>query len=342
MKILYIGQYSNGTTSKMRADCLKKILNPCFFQVINTNEPFFQTGKIWRSIGFRLKKGPLINRTNAFIINTLKANSKIKFDLIWVDKAVLISEETTIYLRSITQQLVHFTPDMAFYFNYSHYFLKSLSYYDYLVTTKTKEIPLYLNHINSNKLIFATQGFDPNNHFPILPNIEKKNEVAFIGLAESSRFIITENLLRAGINVKIAGKGWEQFIKRHRSNKRLSFHSDALFNEEYAKFISSSLFGLGLLSKKFPELHTTRTFEIPACGTALITERNEETQSFFNEDEALFYNTPEEIIEKIRYYQTYPQKLEELTKKGRERIIRDRRDYPSILKNILKKMESNK
>ena len=37
----------------------------------------------------------------------------------------------------------------------------------------------------------------------------------------------------------------------------------------------------GLLAKWVPELHTTRTFEIPACGTALVTERNSETALVF-------------------------------------------------------------
>ena len=50
--------------------------------------------------------------------------------------------------------------------------------------------------------------------------------------------------------------------------------------EEYAKIISLSYFGLGLLSNWVPELHTTRTFEIPACNTCLITPKTIEIANF--------------------------------------------------------------
>lgn len=43
------------------------------------------------------------------------------------------------------------------------------------------------------------------------------------------------------------------------------------------------MFARGALSRRFPERHTTRTFEIPACGTVLITEWNEEISVFLGE-----------------------------------------------------------
>jgi spore maturation protein CgeB len=335
MNFLYIGQYSSGTTSKMRADQLKELL-PGKFEIIDTHIPFFKTSKLWRSIGFRLKKGPLIRKINSYVTQSLGDLNIKDYDLIWVDKAVFLSKKTTLLLKSKAKRLIHFTPDMAFYQNQSKHFLESLPLYDFSITTKTKEIPLYKQTIPTNKLIIATQGFKPSIHQPHHNFSEKQNSIAFIGLAEPSRFQIIEKLINANISVNIAGKGWQKFIKKHSTHPNLSFHGEALYSEDYAKFISSSLFSLGLLSKKFPELHTTRTFEIPACGTALITERNTETTSYFNKDEAIFYDSIDEMIGKIRYYQAHPNELEQLTSKGRKRVIDDGRDYRSILKSILK------
>jgi spore maturation protein CgeB len=93
------------------------------------------------------------------------------------------------------------------------------------------------------------------------------------------------------------------------------------------------------LSKKFQERHTTRTFEIPACGTALLTERNPETESFFSEEEVIFYHSVEEMVNKIKYYKKNPALLQKLTENGRQRVINDGRDYKSILQKLLTSME---
>jgi spore maturation protein CgeB len=338
MNILYIGQYTNGTTSKMRADQLKELL-PGNIEIIDTHHPFFQTSKLWRSIGFRFKKGPLIKKINNYVVRKIENAPVKKFDLIWVDKAVFLTSKTTKLFKKKTKRIVHFTPDMAFFQNKSQHFIQSLPNYSITITTKTIEIPFYNKLKASNQLITTTQGYNPSVHRPYNNFSDKTKDIAFIGLAEPSRFKIIEKLINAGISVKIAGKGWQKFVLKHQKNRNLKFFGEALYNEDYARFISSSLFSVGLLSKKFPELHTTRTFEIPACGTALITERNTETTSFFNENEAIFYDSVEEIIEKIKYYQAHKQELEDLTKKGRERVIKDGRDYRSILKGILKEIE---
>ena len=44
------------------------------------------------------------------------------------------------------------------------------------------------------------------------------------------------------------------------------------------------------------------------------------------------------MIEKIIYYQSNIKELEQLTKKGTERVHKDGRDYESILKNVLEKV----
>ena len=79
MKVLYIGQYSSGTTSKMRADILRELLIPSKFEVIDTHVPFYNTSKIWRSIGFRYKIGRLISETNNYVLEELKKLNLLEF-----------------------------------------------------------------------------------------------------------------------------------------------------------------------------------------------------------------------------------------------------------------------
>ena len=125
------------------------------------------------------------------------------------------------------------------------------------------------------------------------------------------------------------------FDIKYRKNKHLNFKGDGLFGVEYAKEISGSLIGLGLLSKWIPELHTTRTFEIPACGTALLTEKNSDTSQFFNDEECLFYNESNDIVAIVKEKLADKEYLQTVSIKGHQKIINSRKNYFHILEDIL-------
>ena len=337
MRILYIGQYSEGTTSKMRADTINRLLQPKVFDIVDTNIPFFETPHLWRTFGFRFKKGPLIEKINSFILLKLNHSTTIlNYDLIWVDKGIFLNRKVVDLLKEKSNKLVHFTPDMAFYENKSTLFNESISLYDFLITTKSEEREFYLKRIGANKLIITTQGFDSSIHCKVTKFKDKKDALSFVGLCESHREQVIQKLIERGIKVLLAGKGWKNFVRRNKRNPHLEYFGEGLFSNDYASFISSTKLGLGLMSKRFPELHTTRTFEIPACGTALLTERNLETTKFFADDEVIFYNDLDDMIDKINYFLEHPRELESLSKKGKKKVITDKYDYESILGDILK------
>ena len=132
-KAVYIGIYTEGSTSKMRGDKLKSLLKNWKFDVIDTDIPFYRLNRLVRSIGFRYQAGPAIRAVNSFIAEHL---TESHYDLIWVDKAILITKEITKILRAKGIKLVHYTPDTAFFGNRSKRFYDSIDLYDFLVTTK--------------------------------------------------------------------------------------------------------------------------------------------------------------------------------------------------------------
>ncbi len=333
MKILYIGQFSEGTTSKMRALQISSILEDSEFDVIDTHVPFYKTHRILRSIGARYKFGPLLSNINRFINKHLTHD----YDLVWVDKGVFIKKNTLINIKSRAKTLIHFTPDMAFYANKTSDFSDNMNLYDYLVTTKSAKLSFYEERVAKDKIIFAKQGYDLQVHIPYHSFEEKEDYVSFIGLYEISREEIIQKLIDNQIHVKIAGNGWLDFVNKNKSNSYLEYVGTGLFSSEYSKFISKSMMSLGLLSKNFPELHTTRTFEIPACKTALLTEINEETTSFYNENEAIFYKDNNDLVDKIMFYFNNKKELEKVTSNGYQKVISSGCDYKSILQNILEK-----
>ena len=332
---VYIGIYTEGSTSKMRADKLRSLLPGWKFDVVDTDIPFAQQHPLFRSLGFRYQKGPLISAVNSYILQHLPVG---RCDLIWIDKAIFIKSKTTETIREKTHKLVHYTPDTAFYGNKSKLFYQSMGYYDYLITTKSFELKAYRSNVGTKKVISTTQGFDSDIHKPLVTFPEKEDRVAFVGLWEPSRERIIQFLIDNKINVALAGFNWDEFVRRNKTNSFLHFKGNSLWNKEYVSLISSSYFSLGLLSKRFPELHTTRTFEIPACGTALITEKNSETSSFFLDNEVIFYNDADELVRRIKYYQQHTGELEQLTDRGLDKINQEGFDYRNILNRIIRQV----
>jgi len=311
---------------------LRELLPEVEFTAIDILEPFYKSPRFFRSIGFRWKVGPLINRVNDFVSERI---SDKQYDLIWVDKAVFLTESTTASLCSRTRHLVHFTPDPAFKYHQSSHFNRSLKYYDKVVTTKSYEIEDYSSYIDRQRLLLVTQGFDPTQHFPRKMFDSRISGACFIGHHVKSRQEIIDAVLQNEITVFVAGRGWKKFARSHSGNQRLQYGGEGVYGNEYAERLSDYKVGLGLLSKWVPEKHTTRTFEIPACGAILVTERNNETNEFFNKDEALFYGSTEELVKRLRLLLDNPAEAGEIAQKGLQRVQAGGFDYRSIVSKIL-------
>lgn len=336
MKVLYIGQYQKGSTSRMRAENLKKILFADNFEVIDINIPFLEANRFFRSLGFRYKIGPFITEINSFIISKLKG----PYDLIWVDKGIYIQKETTKKLRGKTNKLVHFTPDPAFFFHKSRHFNASIPFYDFLITTKSFEVKKYEKRAGiKKKVILATQGYDKELHFPVVEFDDKKEGIVFIGHHEKEREALLSLLVDNEIKIALAGLKWDDFAEKHKNNKNFTYLGKALFHNDYVRVLSTYYFGLGLLSKWIPEKHTTRTFEIPACGTALVTEYNEEISAFYNDNEVIFFTKAADLVSKIKHFQCNLEKLKKVTENGNTRVKLNGYDYESILKRIIEQIE---
>ncbi len=317
----------------MRAEWLKRLTPGWSWQWIDTDPPLLSTQRLWRSMAFRHQIGKAVGRINAEVSARVMGRH---FDLAWVDKGVFLTPETNSRIRRASGLMVHFTPDMAFGANHSRHFEASLRYFDLVVTTKSFELPEYARRSEPDKILLTTQGFDPLVHFPQFGAGERRREVVFVGLAEPHRERCIASLLERNIVVRLAGRGWMGFLRRWGRHRRLVYEAEDSFGRDYAELFSRAWIGLGLISKRFPELHTTRTFEIPACGALLATERTRETTQFFSEDEALFFDDDAELATRVETaFQLDDAQLAALAGAGRARIAKDGRDYQKILAKIL-------
>ncbi len=339
-KVLYIGQCELGSTSRMRFEVINQLTDGEAL-LIDVTQQILSLNRISRSIGWRFNIGPLIWKVNRAIDQFLALN-ECNFDLIWIDKGVFIYKEVLLKLKTRTRTLVHYTPDTAFLENESRYFVKGIHLYDFLITTKSFELDYYYKYVKESKVILLTQGYDHKVHFPRLDFSCKKDTITFIGLYEAYRAEIINTLLVSGYKIVLGGMGWSKFLKSQaRLNDQITFLGEKVVNEQYALAISTSKFALGLLSKKFPELHTTRTFEIPACGTCLITEENTEINSFFSDDECLKFKNIDDLIQKLKFLSTNANQIELVTQNGYRRVRSEKRDYYYQISEVFKKAINN-
>jgi spore maturation protein CgeB len=331
-KVLYIGQLNPYSTSYFRCKVIEEILE---IQILKYDilHQFGSKNKFQKSLAWRYFTGSIVININKDIRELIKKEN-YNFDLIWVDKGTFLYPSTIQLLKSKSKTLLHYTPDTAFFENNSRLFREGIHFYDFLVTTKSFELNHYTSKVSSDKVILISQGYQDNFKLNHLDIESKEKAISFIGLCEPYREGVISILLNNGFQVNLGGVGWERFVKKQ-NTKRLHYLGKEIFGESYTNAISSSMLSLGFLSKKFPELHTTRTFEIPACGTCLITERNEEIDRFFNDDECLKYDSIEELIEVIKYYLDKPNELQKITLRGYNRVKTHGTDYKSQISKIL-------
>ena len=334
MKASYIGILTPGSTSRMRAEVLRDLTPGWAWTWVDTDIPMRQQSRLWRTAAFRFNSGRAVREINALVQSEIADRT---LDMVWVDKAVFLRQSTVRVLRRAAGRLVHFTPDTAFHANRSRHFEKTLPMFDLVVTTKSFEVDEYRTRIPDSRIVLVTQGFDPKLHYPRFRPAEKIREASFAGLAEPDREQVVAALLDHGVPVRLAGEGWSRFLQRWGTHPKLAFAGAAVFGDDYARLLSGSWVGLGLLSKRFPELHTTRTFEIPACESILATESTKETKSFFAQDEALFFHDGAALARRLSdlFSKSSEADLARMAIAGRDRVLNDCRDYPSILKEVL-------
>ena len=97
----------------------------------------------------------------------------------------------------------------------------------------------------------------------------------------------------------------------------------------YAVAIQCSKINLGILSEQVTgassgDLITSRTFHIPGSFGFLLHERNEESVLYFKEnEEAGFFDGPEELVQKVSYYLEKSGLREQIRLSGYIRSLRE-------------------
>lgn len=321
MKILYLGQIGPGQTALMRMRAIERLGHSVLG--VHTSEEWKRASWIKRQVQRRTYRGTIVDKINSSI---LSAAREFKPVMVWADKQEFLRVETIEELRKLGAKSVHFTPDPYFSLDWKRTQVmdRAIGAFDALLYCKAYERKQY--EALGKPLVYMPLGYCDEVHRPLpSDDVRWSCAVGFLGGWEPRR----ERLLRAvaaeGVDVKIWGGYWDFLhdgkwsLHRHIILRQLAgedcfqFHRDELlasahqggevYEDDYARAVTGSKIGLGFLRKAWPDQHTTRSFEIPACGSLLLADRTEEHQEFFEEGkEAEFFASCEELLDKVKFY----------------------------------------
>lgn len=300
--------------------------------------PYQQRGGFpLRSVAHRANLGPPVRALNRDILERARELSDVS--VVWVDKGQWLWPETLRELRSRWHaRLVHYSNDSMLWVNRSRHFRTCIPLYDILFTTKRWEVEGH-RRLGARRIQQVFDSVDEDRFRPVQATTEQQerfgSEVSFIGRTERHYARSLENIARSGVDLRIWGPGWPAHARWHRW-ARSAVRGAGVWFDEYPVALSCARIGLGLLSKLFPEDHTTRSLEIPACGTFLLAERTPAHQELYEEGrEAEFFEGTEEMLDKIRYYLAHPDQRSRIALAGRERYLRSDHGRQSRYRRML-------
>lgn len=340
MKILYLGDIGPGQTCLMRMRALERLGHQVLG--VNTVEPWRRVSWLQRQAQRRMHRGSVVRGINNTVLDVAR---EFRPEMVWADKQEFLYIETIEELRKLGARLVHFTPDPYFTLPWKRTPLMdaAMKSFDVLVYCKSYERTPYESL--GRQLIYMPLGYCDEVHRPLpSPDPRWSCAVALLGGWEPRREQLLHAVAAAGVDLKIWGGHWD-FLKDGRwtlrrsiilkqlaGRDRFTIHQDTtlipslqggeVYGDDYARALSGARIGLGFLRKVCPDQHTTRTFEIPACGSMLLADRTDEHQRFFEEGkEAEYFGDEEELVSKIRFYTTHEDVRARIAAAGRQRCV---------------------
>jgi spore maturation protein CgeB len=147
-------------------------------------------------------------------------------------------------------------------------------------------------------------------------------DVVYAGHAENDyRGTCISLAVRAGHTVRVYGEGrYWNLILPDDVLKELPLIAP-IFGDGYRYALSGAKIAACFFSKVNRDVYTRRSFEIPACGTFLLSERTDEMRQIYREGvEADYFSSPEEFISKVEYYLRMDAVRERIAAAGYHRV----------------------
>jgi spore maturation protein CgeB len=217
-------------------------------------------------------------------------------------------------------------------------FLGAIPTYDMNFVFRPVNVDEYLS-AGAKRVNVLLPYFMPEVHRPVALSEKDLQEfgcdAVFVGhYEEDGRVEKLAALVRAGMRLRIFGNGWP-FEAIHRIDPNLAPPRSAL-GDQYAKALCGAKLCLSFLSKLNRDTYTRRSFEIPACGKLMLSERTRSLETMFSEDhEAVFFSSTEELVSKAQEWVTDDTRRETVARAGLDRCWSGGHDVLSRMRGMM-------
>ena len=301
MKILYASGLSPNDSSLYRLWALERLghdVNP-----LNAFD-YEPRNSLVRKITFRLAAGASVDRLNRDIVRVAEQERP---DVLWADKLLSMRPETLDRLRSLGIATVSYMIDNPFGPRRDpgwRLYMKNIPHYDLHVVQRDKNIADYRSR-GARDVIKIQTAYEPTLHFPPLPGWSDRDRdrcVSFIGTPYDDR---AETLRRLSGEFPVAISGSRRYWERALAPKVFAalYREGELHQEKYREAIWRSKINLSFITHSNQDEFVHKSFEIAGCGGFLLAERSDGHMQRFREDEeAVFFSSFHECVQKIRRY----------------------------------------
>jgi spore maturation protein CgeB len=214
--------------------------------------------------------------------------------------------------------------------------LRSIPEYDLYATTRRAVVP-DLKRAGVRDVRYVRFGYKSSAHFfdpPAVQNEWKRfaADVAFAGEADADRLPFFRSLIGAmpDLNLALYGGLW------NRDRQLGRYFRGPVRGRDFRMALSGAKVVVNLVRKVNRDDHVMRTFEGPACGAFMLHERTESHLEVFREGkEAAFFESSDELIDKVRYYLSHEHERERIRQAGHARTLSGGNSYRDRLEEIL-------
>jgi spore maturation protein CgeB len=303
LKILYAAGLSPNDSSLYRMWALERQGH----RVVPLNAyDYLPRNPLLAKITFRLAAGPSVERLNRDLLSTAERERP---DVVWTDKLLGMQPKTLQRLRAMGIATVSYMIDNPFGTRGDpgwRLYMKDIPYYDLHVVQRDVNLADYKAR-GARDAIKIQTAYEPTIHFPPPPgwsDAERDRGVSFIGTPYDQRAVFLTRLWKEfGLPVTVSGGlVWKEELAKEAAAAIYRGHGE-LFREAYREGIWRSKINLSFLTHANQDEFTHKSFEIAACEGFLLAERSPGHLARFVEDEeAVFFSTIEECVQKIRLY----------------------------------------
>jgi hypothetical protein len=271
----------------------------------------------------------LAPRTFAFNRAILAGAERLRANVIWIEKGTEVFPRTLRRLKREGSRILvyHNTDDwkakVPLHTLQWRHLLRGLRLYDLHFTSNLHNVREFrefgLPAVHHMELAANPIFPDPE---PV-PEAERRAlgaEVGFIGHWEQTTERMLRRVAEAGLQVKIYGAGWQQADLSGALGRAVQ--GRPVKGLEYMRTILSLDVNVGIVSKWNRNHTASRSFQIPALGAFLLHERNQAIREAFREgEEAEFFGSDDELVEKCRHYVSHPEQRRRIAAAGRARCL---------------------